>query len=162
MRHLKTMWRAIGVVVGVTLAACAGPRTAAPALPSPVPTAPPPTAEASPAGLANPASVHCQEQGGRLELVTIPDGQVGVCVFADSSLCEEWAYFRDGCRPGQFLPFTIGLEPGPENAGDQRCLEGGGQLALLRLSEGAEYGLCIWPTGKVCEQGAVARGECGP
>lgn len=167
MRHFKTMLRAIGVVVGVTLAACAGPRTATPALPSPVPTAPPPTAEASPAGLANPASVHCQDEGGRLELVTIPDGQVGVCVFADGSLCEEWAYFRDECQPGQFLPFTIGLEPGLENPSDQRCLEGGGQLALLRLSvatEGgsAEYGLCVWPTGKLCEQSVAARGECEP
>lgn len=150
------------IALACLLAACADPRTATPAFPYPTPTAPPTTAEASPAGLANPASVHCQEQGGRLELVTIPEGQIGVCVFTDGSLCEEWAYFRDECRPGRFLPFTVGLEPGLENAGDRRCLENGGQLALLRLSDGQEYALCVWPSGKICEQGAVAREECGP
>jgi putative hemolysin len=154
------------VLAGWVLAACG-----LPAQPAVTSTAPPPasveTATPAAAGLPNPASVHCQAEGGRLEIVTLPEGQVGVCVFTDGSLCEEWAYFRDECRPGQFLPFTVGLEPGLENAGDRRCLEGGGQLALLRLSAAAdggsmEYGLCIWPTGKICEQGAVAREACEP
>ncbi len=144
------------LVSSLMLAACAGP------LPPATPTLAPPTATAPAAGLANPASVNCETVGGRLELVTLPDGQVGVCVLPDGSLCEEWALFRAECQPGQFQPFTLGLEPGPENAGDRHCLEGGGQLAWLRLTSGAEYGLCVWPTGKVCEQGAVAGGECGP
>ena len=49
-------------------------------------------------GLANPASVFCQEQGGQLEVRTdTSGGQYGVCIFANGSECEEWAYFRGEC-----------------------------------------------------------------
>lgn len=52
--------------------------------------------------LANPASVHCQEQGGRLEMRQDKDGgQYGVCIFDDGSECEEWAFYRDECAPGE-------------------------------------------------------------
>jgi putative hemolysin len=151
------------VIAGWLLAACGLP--AQPTVPPPA-TQPAPgpleTVTPPPAGLPNPASTHCLDQGGRLEIVTLAEGQVGVCVLADGSLCEEWALFRGECKPGQFLPFTVGLEPGLENAGAQLCLERGGQLALLRLSSSAEYGLCVWPSGKLCEQDAVGQGDCGP
>ncbi|MFA5029606.1 MAG: DUF333 domain-containing protein [Patescibacteria group bacterium] len=53
------------------------------------------------AGLANPASVRCQEQGGQLEIKdTETMGQVGICVFTDGSKCEEWAYYRGECQKG--------------------------------------------------------------
>ena len=66
------------------------------------PEAPEPTAVPA-AGLANPASVHCEEEGGRLELRTdASGGQYGVCIFEDGSECEEWAFFRDECQPGQW------------------------------------------------------------
>lgn len=52
------------------------------------------------ANLPNPASVHCEENGGKLEIRTDSNGgQYGVCVFADGSECEEWAYFRGECSP---------------------------------------------------------------
>lgn len=52
--------------------------------------------------LANPASVYCEEQGGKLEIRTDADGgQVGYCLFEDGSECEEWAYYRGECTPGQ-------------------------------------------------------------
>ncbi len=52
--------------------------------------------------LPNPASVFCEEQGGRLEIRTDADGnQSGVCLFQDGSECDEWAYFRGECQPGQ-------------------------------------------------------------
>ncbi len=52
-------------------------------------------------GLANPASVFCEEQGGTLEIRTDEAGdQTGYCMFDDGSECEEWAYFRDECAPG--------------------------------------------------------------
>ncbi|MFO7696053.1 MAG: DUF333 domain-containing protein [Anaerolineae bacterium] len=52
--------------------------------------------------LANPASVHCEENGGTLEIRTGADGgQVGYCLFEDGSECEEWAYYRGECQPGQ-------------------------------------------------------------
>lgn len=54
------------------------------------------------AGIANPASVYCEEQGGALDIRTDADGnEFGVCVFADGSECEEWAFFRGECAPGQ-------------------------------------------------------------
>jgi putative hemolysin len=51
------------------------------------------------AGLANPASVHCLDQGGTLEMRDGEGGVFGVCIFADGSECEEWAYFRGECEP---------------------------------------------------------------
>jgi putative hemolysin len=52
-------------------------------------------------GLPNPASVYCEEQGGRLEIRTAADGsQYGVCIFADGSECDEWAFYRGECGPG--------------------------------------------------------------
>ena len=56
-----------------------------------------------PVGLANPASVHCEEQGGELEIRTGDDGgEYGVCMFDDGTECEEWAYFREECAPGMY------------------------------------------------------------
>jgi putative hemolysin len=50
------------------------------------------------AGLANPASVYCEEQGYTLEIRTDEQGsQYGFCVFPDGSECEEWAFFRGEC-----------------------------------------------------------------
>jgi putative hemolysin len=55
-------------------------------------------------GLPNPASVFCEENNGTLELRTDEAGNVtGVCVFADGSQCEEWAYSRGECKPGDSL-----------------------------------------------------------
>lgn len=49
--------------------------------------------------LPNPASVYCKEQGGKLEIRTNPDGsQTGYCVLSDGSECEEWAFYRGGCK----------------------------------------------------------------
>jgi putative hemolysin len=53
-----------------------------------------------PAGLPNPASVYCEEQGGRIEMRTDADGTYGVCIFEDGTECEEWAYYRGECSPG--------------------------------------------------------------
>ncbi|MBN1120776.1 MAG: DUF333 domain-containing protein [Anaerolineae bacterium] len=55
------------------------------------------------AGLPNPASVYCEEQGGKLEIRDEEGGQRGVCIFDDGSECDEWAYFRSECQPGDSL-----------------------------------------------------------
>ena len=52
------------------------------------------------AGMANPASVHCAEQGGTEETREDAEGQRGVCVFPDGSECDSWAYYREECAPG--------------------------------------------------------------
>jgi hypothetical protein len=60
-----------------------------------------PAQATSAAGIANPASVYCNDNGGKLEIRTGPGGgQIGVCIFPDGSECEEWAYFRGECQPG--------------------------------------------------------------
>jgi uncharacterized protein len=75
------------------LASC----TTAPAQPAslPVPSGTPQ------ANIANPASVYCEQQGNKLEIRTAADGsQSGACIFPDGSECDEWAYFRAKCSPG--------------------------------------------------------------
>ncbi|MBW2964693.1 DUF333 domain-containing protein [Candidatus Woesearchaeota archaeon] len=52
--------------------------------------------------LANPASMHCQnESGNSWQLREDSSGaQYGVCIFSDGSWCEEWAYYRGQCSRG--------------------------------------------------------------
>ena len=52
------------------------------------------------AGLANPASVYCEEQGGTVEIEETDDGQRGVCVLPDGTRVDEWDLYRDRARPG--------------------------------------------------------------
>ena len=57
---------------------------------------------ASNSQIANPASVYCEEQGGTLVIRSDAEGaQSGYCLFDDGSECEEWAYYRGECQPGQ-------------------------------------------------------------
>jgi len=57
-------------------------------------------------GIANPASVYCTEQGGKLEIISEePEdapggggGQVGMCTLPNGNVCEEWAFFRGECK----------------------------------------------------------------
>src|SRR5512136_915896 len=51
--------------------------------------------------MANPASVYCEQKGGKLELRQDASGAVaGICIFPDGSECDEWAYYRGECKPG--------------------------------------------------------------
>jgi uncharacterized protein len=55
-------------------------------------------------GLANPASVYCQQQGGKLEIRHESHGQVGYCHLPSGQVVEEWALFRASqqkCLPEQ-------------------------------------------------------------
>lgn len=44
--------------------------------------------------IANPASVYCVQQGGKVEIVRTDKGDVGWCVLPDGRRIEEWAFFR--------------------------------------------------------------------
>jgi putative hemolysin len=64
------------------------------------------------ANMHNPASVYCQEQGYTSEIRTAMDGsQSGACIFPDGSECDEWAYFRSECGPGQYYPGSTPATP---------------------------------------------------
>ena len=48
--------------------------------------------------IANPASVFCEKNSGKLAIITAADGsQSGECTLADGTKCEEWAYYRGEC-----------------------------------------------------------------
>jgi putative hemolysin len=64
---------------------------------SPQPEAPEAAAAPQGAQIANPASVNCEQKGGKLEIVEGPGGQQGICVLPDGTRCDEWAYFRGEC-----------------------------------------------------------------
>jgi len=103
-------------------------------------------------GLANPASVYCEEQGGTLEIRTDDDGnQYGVCIFDDGSECGEWDFYHGDCAPGD----VPGGEMGIANPASVYCEEQGGTLDL-------ESGMCTFADGSQCEEWAFFRGECSP
>jgi putative hemolysin len=47
--------------------------------------------------MANPASVHCINAGGKLTIKRTPQGEVGMCQLPSGKVCEEWALFRGEC-----------------------------------------------------------------
>ncbi len=106
-------------------------------------------------GLANPASVHCHEQGYELEIRTDSEGgQYGVCIFPDGSECEEWAYFRGECQPGGEKPI------GMANPASVHCYDQGFELEVHTDADGNQVGVCVFPDGSECEEWAYFRNEC--
>lgn len=96
MKKSLMLIAAIGLSLCITLTACTVTRSEEPA---------PTVTEIPQAGLPNPASVYCEQNGNKLEIHTAADGsQSGVCVFLDGSTCDEWAYFRGEC--GQIAKMT--------------------------------------------------------
>ena len=93
---------AFSVLASAVVLGCTTPRThPAPLQPSGSSRAAPPRASAEPrVGRGNPASEYCIQHGGRLEIRSdASGGQWGACVFPRGSECEEWAFYRQECRP---------------------------------------------------------------
>jgi hypothetical protein len=61
----------------------------------------------SASAMPNPASVNCTKQGGKLETVNTPQGQVSYCTLPNGVRCEEWALFRNEC-PAPAKPVITG------------------------------------------------------
>lgn len=55
--------------------------------------------DANPKQVANPASTHCFENGGTIQIRGDGESVQSMCVFSDGSECEEWQYFRGECSP---------------------------------------------------------------
>jgi putative hemolysin len=111
------------------------------------------------ADLPNPASVYCEENGGTLEIREDEDGgQVGYCVFEDGSECEEWAFSRGECQPGDSLNPETQL-PNPASV---FCQENGGTLEIREDNANGQIGYCVFDDGSECEEWAFYRGECQP
>jgi putative hemolysin len=59
------------------------------------PTSPRPKTGCGKTTIANPASVYCEEQGGKLQIKKNLDGsEYGWCVLTDGRQCDEWNFFR--------------------------------------------------------------------
>lgn len=102
-------------VVLIALTACASPSTQA--------------------GSPNPASVYCEQNGNKLEIVTAADGsQSGICIFPDGSACDEWAYYRGECGPAAQPTPTSGMtvEAITEEVADWRGV-------IKSMEPGAQY-----------------------
>ena len=62
------------------------------------------------AEIANPASVYCEENGWTLQL----EEGAWLCMFADGSYCEEWAFMNGECQQGEIIYNTIPEDEIPE------------------------------------------------
>ena len=115
--------------------------------------------------IANPASAYCKEQGFKLEIRTAQDGsQYGVCMFENDSECEEWAYYRGECKPGdmEVAPPPTATPAGIANPASTYCVEQGGASEIRTAEDGSQYGVCSFPDGSECEEWAFFREECAP
>lgn len=54
----------------------------------------PAPAKSADIGMANPASVYCQQSGGKTEIISAESGRVGYCYLPGGERVEEWAYYR--------------------------------------------------------------------
>ncbi len=100
-------------------------------------------------GIANPASVYCTDQGGKLEIRKDGQGnETGFCIFPDGSGCEEWAYFRHECNPDTSttpVENFCGSSTSGKCATNVDCKAGGcsGQICQSINEEGA-ITTCEW------------------
>ncbi len=109
------------------------------------------TAVKATATLANPASVNCEQQGGRSQIVTRPDGgQYGLCYFEDNRACEEWAMMRGDCPVGGVK--TTGYSTDAQ----KYCAWSGGQTIATPNA------VCTFKDSSTCADDAFYAGTCQP
>ncbi|MFA6328381.1 MAG: DUF333 domain-containing protein [Candidatus Micrarchaeia archaeon] len=98
------------------------------------------------AGIANPASKNCVNNGYRSEILKNADGsEYGICVFPDNSSCEEWAFFRGNCT----------YSPEPKGMTEAACKSARGNWnECASACRGA-------PEGTACTLQCVQQCECG-
>lgn len=78
-------------IILMMLAACAAPQTQ----PTPEVVA----TDIPQSNMPNPASVYCEQNGNKHEIITVDGSQSGRCVFPVGTACDEWAYYRGECGP---------------------------------------------------------------
>jgi putative hemolysin len=123
------------VTILMALTACTAPQTQA--VPEPALT------DMPQAGMPNPASAYCTQNGNKLEIHTAADGsQNGICVFPDGSTCDEWAYYRGECGP------TVPKSPTPTMTVEEQA--SGGYMPPGTSEEIADW----WGVIKSTESGA--------
>jgi putative hemolysin len=86
----------------------------------------------------------------------------------DTWLCEKGQWVRHG-NPSSEMPVK-GCGESADNAQENNvglanpasvnCVEKGGTVDMKKDDTGGEYGMCVFPDGKQCEEWAMFRGEC--
>ena len=147
------------IVAGIFITGCTQQ-----APPVQTPTTTPPvivTATPTSASIANPASVHCGEVGGTLEIKKDTAGnEYGMCTFPNGTSCEEWALFRnEGCKAGVAVTSTTAVQTGMANPASVNCGNLGGTTEIKKSADGSEYGMCTFANGTTCEEWALFRNE---
>ena len=110
------------------------------------------------AGLPNPASENCIEQGGTLQIEKRGDGgEYGVCLFEENRQCEEWALMRGDCPVGG-LKITGYLTDAA-----RYCAITGGEYQMEDASDPEnEQGTCTFSDGSSCDVWDYFNGVCSP
>lgn len=100
-------------------------------------------------GMANPASLNCEKQGGIIKIEKREDGaEYGLCYFDDGRACEEWAMMRGDCKVG-------GVKTTGYDTIDQKyCAWTGGKTTA------EENSVCTFDNGVVCPTYEVYAGSC--
>ena len=88
------------------------------------------------AEIANPASVYCEQNGGTLNL------EEWLCMFEDGSYCEEWAYYREECQPGEIMYNTVEEQVWMANPASVYCIEQGWESVINEDEEWNQYWVC--------------------
>jgi putative hemolysin len=109
--------------------------------------------------IANPASVFCEEQGGRVEMIQEEGGVRGDCVLKDGSRCDEWAYYRGEC-PGSCGECPQYSPPGPDFCREGRIVAGAKDRCGCQAPPRCEPVACTMDA-KVCPDGSSV-GRVGP
>ncbi len=92
------------------------------------------------ANMPNPASVYCEQNGNKHEIVTASDGsQSGICIFPDGSTCDEWAYFRGECGPAAADATAEASGGGPGGSGGAEGEGSGGYMPPGTSEEIADW-----------------------
>jgi putative hemolysin len=137
MSRKKTLFTPLMLTCIVLLASCSSGKTS-------------PTSESN---MPNPASVYCEQNGGKLEFRQDASGGVsGVCIFPDGSECDEWAYFRSQCKPGNSL-----VTPEPAVTSTPVAPSPTPKPKVLRVAYYKAGYLMLWTEGTNAHQLAAAN-----
>lgn len=99
------------------------------------------------AGIANPASVYCEEHDGTLSIVKdASDNEYGICKFNDGSECEEWEYFNGKCKPGD-TKIAVPLN-------EEQCKGLGGKWGPVGMAGSLRCNLLTKDGGNSCVDGS--------